>query len=419
METALVTLAVGTLIFLGHLFSALFEKTRIPDVLPLVFLGLVVGPICELVTPATLGAVGRIFTTVALLIILFEGGLGLNVASLRASMLPGTRLAILNFVGSILVLLPLAKLYFALSWLEGLVLGAILGGTSSIVVIPLVRKLRLQDHTRTALLLESTFTDVLCIVVTLGLLQAFQFHQLQPSLMLGQIIASFLLAAALGFFAALFWSSILHKVRQLENSTFTTPAFVLIVFGVTELLGYSGAIAALVFGVILGNISGLQIGILRVIDGLQPISLNRTEKTLFAEIVFLLKTFFFVYIGISIRFTDFTLMLVALGLTAALFIMRLPVVRLSLRKTIPRFDASLAAAMVPKGLAPAVLASLPIQAGMAKGGVIQDVVYAVILFSIILTAGLVFLLEKGWLKLPYDLVFSRYATAPEETGALG
>ena len=60
-------LFVGLLIFLGHMFSALFEKTRIPDVLPLVGLGLLVGPFLGWVSAESFGAVGEVFTTVSLI----------------------------------------------------------------------------------------------------------------------------------------------------------------------------------------------------------------------------------------------------------------------------------------------------------------------------------------------------------------
>jgi len=119
-----------------------------------------------------------------------------------------------------------------------------------------------------------------------------------------------------------------------------------------------------------------------------------------------------VFIGISIRLTDYYLILAAGILTVSMFVIRIPVVRLSLGREVTRSEASLAAAMVPKGLAPAVLAVLPIQAGIANGYVIQDTVFAVVILSIILTAILTFLLERKILYEPYGLVFSSYSKEP-------
>ncbi|MBI4054500.1 MAG: cation:proton antiporter [Elusimicrobia bacterium] len=406
MDTSLVIIFIGGLVFLAHLLSALFEKTQVPDVLPLVFLGLLVGPILHLITPEDLGKVGGVFAVITLIILLFQSGLDLDPAALIWSMASGTMLTITSFAASAVVMTLIAPVILGLTFAEGLMLGAILGGTSSAIVIPMVGRLGFQPRSRTALLLESTLSDVLCIVVTLAILQALsaENQSVNPGKMLGRILAAFLLASAIGAAAAVFWSTILEKVRNLENSLFTTPAFVFIVYGLSELLGYSGAISSLAFGIVLGNASRLNLPLL---PALKVVKLNETERAVFAEIVFLLKTFFFLYIGLSIKLNNALLVFVGLAVTLLLLVLRAPVVYLSMGRSTPRLDASLAAVMIPKGLAAAVLASLPLRAGFASGTVIQDVTYAVILFSIIATATMTLLLRKGFLEKPYVWFFSK------------
>lgn len=407
----LVIIGIGLLIFLAHLFAALFEKTRVPDVVPLVLLGLALGPLFGLVAPAAFGKIGGVFTTLALVIILFQGGLGLNFTALRDSIGESARLTFVNFLASAAAVGPLAHALLGLGWLESFMVGAILGGTSSAVVIPMITKLRLGERARTALFLESAFSDVLCIIVTLALLQSVQSHELRPGLMIGQIIASFTLASVIGSAGAVFWSNILARVRELENSLFMTPAFVCVVFGLAELLGFSGAIAALAFGIVLGNVDSLT-GLRMpgpLFARLKPVQLNKTEEALFAEIVFLLKTFFFVYIGLSVRFTHLHTVIAAFGITTFLFLIRVPVVRWSLSARTTQADASLAAVMTPKGLAAAVLATLPLQAGLESGAVIQEAVYAVVLFSIGATTLLSFLLERGTLRSFYAAALPNFS----------
>lgn len=405
---AIVIISIGLLVFLAHLFTALFDRTRIPDVLPLVFLGLLIGPVFGLVTPEAFGRVGGVFTMIALVIILFQSGLELNAATLKESMGAGVRLMVVNFTVTVIIVAPAVYLLLGLASLDSLMLGAILGGTSSAIVIPMVGRLSLAERSKTALVLESTFSDVLCIVVTLGLLQAVKFNEVRPGLMLGQIIASFLLSTVIGGIGAIFWSVILERVRQLENNIFTTAAFIFVLFGIAEILGYSGAITALAFGVILGNAKNIRLPLTGRFANLKTMHLNDIEKAVFAEAVFLIKTFFFVYIGLSIRLNDFVLVLAGLVFTVIIFALRIPVVRLSLGKAISRFDVSIAAVMAPKGLAAAVLASLPLQEGLESGVIIQDVVYAVILFSIIAAASLSFAVEKDHLPGFFRKVFARY-----------
>ncbi|MBM4461922.1 MAG: hypothetical protein FJ012_01125 [Chloroflexi bacterium] len=429
METTLVILSAGLLIFLAHLFSVLFEKTRVPDVLLLVLIGLVIGPIMGVVDRDDLGDIGNVFAIITLVIILFESGLGLSLSTLRASMGRGVRLTVINFVATLGVVLLICRVVYDMSVLEALILGSIVGGTSSVVVIPMVSKLRLQSDTRTALILESAFSDVVVIVFALGFIQAVEHEDLRPTFMLGAVAASFLLAAILGALAAFFWSTVLNRVRQLKNSTFLTPAFVFVAYGVTELLGFSGAISALAFGIVLGNIGGLQnhrslqhswlkeTALFRSLKlAFQP---NEMEKAFFAEIVFLLKTFFFIYIGLSIPLDDSKVLLAGLGLTLALFLIRIRVVQASLDKAVTTFDASIAAVMVPKGLAAAVVASMAMEAGVGHGSVIQGITFAVILFSIVATTVLTVLVEKTVVRRLYASLFSKYAPdAQYSRGAL-
>lgn len=422
LETAPVIIFVGLLVFVAHWLSGIFSRTMLPDVLMLILIGLLIGPVLKIVTPAHFGAVGPVFVTVALVIILFEGGLGLRPEVLQRSMRGTMALTLVNFLVTLLAVAAIARYAAALDWMQSLMLGAILGGTSSAVVVPMVPHLKLRDRSRTILVLESALSDVLCIVVALGLLEASviggEDFRLGP--MVGRLIASFLMAAALGVVGAFGWSMLLHRVRTLQNSIFTTPAFVFMVFGVVEVLGYSGAIAALAFGIVIGNSEFLNIRLLRQYASRRPITLNETERVFFAEVVFLLKTFFFVYVGLSIELRDPWSVFFGGVLTLAVFFLRIPVVWLSVERDTPRGDAGIMAAMVPKGLAAAVLASIPLQRGIEGGEFIQNATYAVVLFSIFLASILIFLLQKTRVNLVYGLFFRGFkSTAADEESFRG
>ncbi|MBQ9471501.1 MAG: cation:proton antiporter, partial [Bacteroidales bacterium] len=117
------------------------------------------------------------------------------------------------------------------------------------------------------------------------------------------------------------------------------------------------------------------------------------------------KSMFFIYIGISMQFGNVSELLLSLLLTAVIFAMRIPVAGASTGRHIPLADKSIMAIMVPKGLAAAVLASIPAQMGVPGGETIRSVTYAVVLFSIIFTSVLAPLVTRnravsvlyGWL----------------------
>lgn len=81
-STQLVIAFIGLLIFAAHLFTEIFSRKHIPDVLLLIIIGLLLGPVFELVRPEALGSVASVFTTITLVIILFQSGTELNLHTL-------------------------------------------------------------------------------------------------------------------------------------------------------------------------------------------------------------------------------------------------------------------------------------------------------------------------------------------------
>jgi len=413
MEIAASIIFVGLLVFLAHFFVALFERTRLPDVLMLIGIGLFLGPGLEIVTPADFGRVGPVFVTIALVIILFEGGTGLSTEVLKKSWKRTLLLTMVSFVASVFLVAFIIHTTTDFGATRSFLLGAILGGTASAVVVPMVQQLRMSEQSRAILVLESVITDVLCIVVALAFFQAYHLGELRIGIVLGQTIASFLLAGALGIVSAFAWSIALHKIRTLQNSLLTTPAFVFMLYGIVELLGFSGGIAALAFGVAIGNTGLFSNKIIRKYVPREPISLNKTEKILFGELVFILKTFFFVYIGLSIQIADYTSIAFGFLLTMVMFVLRIVVVWVTIDRTTTASDASFIAVMVPKGLAAAVLASYAVQSGLEGGEFIQNVSYAVVLFSIVVNSILIFLIERTPFRYVYLWLFKSYPSGHE------
>jgi cell volume regulation protein A len=363
-------------------------------VLLLIIIGIVVGPILGLTSNSQFGIVGPVFTTITLIIILFESGLTLKLRTLRLALRGALTLAPLSYFFTMIVVAGLALILTDLEILPAFILGSIIGSTSEAVVIPLIRQLKVHEETRTLLSLESSVNDVLSIVITVALVQAYSLGEFEIASISGNLIAAFLVAIAFGVMGALIWSTLLSRIHAIKNAMFTTPAFVFILFGIVEILGFSGAIAALAFGITLGNIESIRFPVFNMISTKEPVGLTEYEKVFFSEVAFLLKTFFFVYIGISLQMISNWLILVGIILTFIAFILRIPSVRISLKRSVPVLDMSITAVMIPKGLAAVVLATIPLQQGVAGGELIQGITYGVVLFSIVTTSILVLLIEK-------------------------
>lgn len=382
-------------------------------------LGIILGPVLHLVTQSDFGMVDQVFTRILLIVILFESGLGIKISQIKTTFAQTSKITLISFIMVVAAVTIAAKIILGLNWIYAVILGSILADNSFAIIIPLISKLNISQRIKTVLMMESTLNGVIAIIVTITLIDMAKINSFAPSMIAAKIIYTFLISVAVGSAAAVFWTTVLNKIRKLQNSIFLTIAFVMVVYSVCESLGSDGSIGAFVFGIVAGNIRIIKkLGWLNFLErytiSVKGKSFNEVEKSFFSEVVFVLSTFFFVYIGISIRITNFYSMLYGLFFTIIIFLARIPAVNYSLSKNISKMDCMVAAAMTPKGLVTAVLASLVAQSGIAGGALLQDIIYSVIMFSIIFATGLAFLAEKGYAVKMSDLFFKRHSQTTED-----
>jgi NhaP-type Na+/H+ or K+/H+ antiporter len=397
-EIGLTIAIIGLLIFTAHLFSEIFSRKRIPDVLFLIIIGLLIGPVFHWLSPESLGNAGSLFSGITLVTILFESGTQLRFSALRDSFGGALKLTALNFILSAVAIWLIGWLVLKLDPVVSMILGCMLGGTASAVVIPIVRQMHMSEKPAIMLILEAAIGNVFSIVLALALMQAVQSKHLEFGAILGDIFSSFILATVMGLLGAIFWALILDQIRNIKYSILTTPAFVFIIYGLNEWMGFSGAIAALAFGIGLANIDSIYNAWLKKFVAKVPVNLNETERSLFSELVLLLKTFFFIYVGISIQLNRWEPIIIGLGISVLLFIVRIPAVRFAISKKegIPEKELVFMSALNPKGLTAAVLATQALiyipDTEMAL--FVRNIVFSVILFTIVINSLLIPLIDK-------------------------
>ena len=393
--------SVGLIIFAAHFFTALFERTRIPDVLPLIFIGILVGPLFGILAPKDFGYVGPLLSAIALTLMLFEGGSHLTFETLKKSLKDSVVLAIITFILTVLISSGVAYYFMDNGAIPALFLGTVLGSISPAVVVPIVRMLNLSENTKSTLVVESAITDVLSIIFALGILKTLSAgHKSVVEFIGTNLIATMAMAILLGFGGAIIWSTILEKIRKFPNTIFTSLAFLFILYGLSENLGYSGPISVLVFGIILANSKKIPLDILKRFGADYLTEFTSIEKTLFSEVIFLVKTFFFIYLGISIQFGNIKVLLIGIILTILIYLGRLILCQFITSKETPVPEVAMISFIIPKGLAAAVLAEVPMHMklpveALATFTEIRAIIYMVILFSILLTAFLIYAQETG------------------------
>lgn len=384
MSISLAVAACGLLFFIGHGLEAIFKRYRIPDILPLIVLGYIAGPLAGWVQAEGVSAIEHLFGHVALIVILFHGGLDLKFDLIQKSALSALRLSMGLMAVNVATIAAIAHFAGGQPWPAGILLGVVLAPTAASVVIPMLEHLRLPKHLGSVITIESAIGDVFAVVGVITLTKVILGTGGGIGAAIGTFLSSFLVAAFMGVASAFLWSFVIPKLKAFQKMAFATEAMLLVVAGITEWLGYSGPISALAFGVGLKNLDRFA-QLFPSASKWESQGLSQVESDLLHEAVFILKVFFFFYLGTLLHLNHLAIVGFALLVTVSLVVARLVYFKgVGTLSEEPK-AMRLAAWLVPKGLASAVIAGVPMEAGIAGGVWIRDIAFAVIPLSILAT----------------------------------
>ncbi len=157
-----------------------------------------------------------------------------------------------------------------------------------------------------------------------------------------------------------------------------------------ESLGGSGAIASLIFGIILGN-GKVITNILRLKSSF---SISEYTKRFQAEITFFIRSFFFVYIGL-IAVINRTYIIYGIITAVTLILARLLLINIgTYRMSIEKHEKDIMKIMMPRGLAAAVLAQMPAVYGIANAEFFSNIIFIVIIATVIYSSIAVIFIYK-------------------------
>jgi cell volume regulation protein A len=371
MEAQTITafLAIGSIIFIGFFGNLIFTRYRIPDVLILVALGMIIGPevlgtMLHLVTYDTLSGIEQyrdLFLSAALVLILFDGGLNLDLRAVIQSMRLATLTTILTLILEILLVATALHFIMGVDFLLALVVGSIIGGTGEAVVIPIVKKMRIGERTKAMLIMESVVTDVIVIVVAITLMSLIAIGDFSLMAIARELAVKFVVGGLVGFAAGIAWLFVLQRLQNQPLSYMITVGALFAVAGFVEMspIGASSAVAALAFGLAIGNRRFVKRWLTSVTLRL---SSDDHIHDFHLEISFFVRTFFYVYLGLLFRFKTFEPihLAIGIGIIAIIVIVRRFTSLMAYRVgDLEKSDADALFAMMPRGLAAAVLATMP------------------------------------------------------------
>lgn len=403
-----ILLGASMLVLISVLVSKISDRFGVPALLLFLILGMLAGSDGVGGIYFDDPALAQLISIIALILILFSGGLDTEWDQVRPVLKESMLLATLGVFITALAVGFVAHWLLGLSLLEGFLLGAIVSSTDAAAVFSVLRAngISLKGKLKPLLELESGSNDPMAIFLTIGLIQLITQPNQAVFSLIGLFFRQMLVGAGVGFGMG---KVILFSINRLKLGyeglyPVLTLAFVFLTFGLTDLLGGSGFLAVYLAGLILRQRDFLhQKSLMHFYDGLAWIM----QITMFLTLGLLVFPSRLVpVIGVGLLIAGF-LMFIARPLSV--FLSLLP-------SSLSWREKTFVSWVGLRGAAPVILATFPLIAKLPQADLIFNVVFFVVLTSVLLQ-GTSLARVAQWLRVDAPILPKR--TYPIESVPIG
>ena len=398
MDITLFFALLGGLLVLAFVANRLVRFTRVPDVIILMATGVLIGPVLHWVNPDIFRGAARGFGALALILILFEGGMDLKLGEILRHFGAGFFLSIYSYVLSAAGVAAGCHYVLHFPWLNAMLIGAVLGCISSSIVLPVLQQLNLRREVKVTLLVEATLGDALGVLAVTTLLDVASGGSAAPKAVAWSLTSSLILAVACGTLAGILWSHLLPVLSEEHFWHVLTFAAVLLVYSGVHFLGGNELVAVLVFGLTLSNFAAIRRRLHLdetpgsdwfdetpvTNEGRSPEHPQEQLLAFHGELAFLLRTFFFVLLGMLVDFMGIRRDLrISFLCFASIFVARWIAVQTGrfAWRGFSALECELMTWLVPRGLITAVLGIDVVEARGTTFEFLPSLAFAVILLT--------------------------------------
>ena len=257
LDTISLAILLGSLLVLAGILSSLVAL-RFGAPLLLVFL--LVGMLAGEGGPGGLkfSDVGTAYTvgSIALALILFDGGLRTRLATFRNVLAPSVTLATVGVLITALITTPVAKLVLGIGWTQAFLVGAVVASTDAAAVFFLInaRGLRLRPRVRATLEVESGTNDPFAVFLTLLIVEILAVGNQSWSHAFVTLARDIVFGCVIGYGGGRVIALVLNKLDlpQGLHAPFVAVS-ALVLFAFTNALHASGYLAVYLAGLVVGN----------------------------------------------------------------------------------------------------------------------------------------------------------------------
>jgi len=248
-------LAGGALLAAGVLASAVAARVRLPALLLFLGLGMLVGSDALGWIDFADYSLAHLVGTVALLLILFEGGLATGFRTLRPVLGPSVSLAAIGTAGTAVIAGLSASWLFHFSIAEGLLLGAILSPTDGAAVFALLRGVRLPRQLALTLEGEAGLNDPVAVMLVLVMVEVIRIPGYGPLDAIWFLFKQLVVGGGIGVLVGVLGTAALKRLDSAPSglslvASFATAA---IAYGAAASLDGSGFLAVYLAGLVVGD----------------------------------------------------------------------------------------------------------------------------------------------------------------------
>lgn len=400
MDLNLFFALLGGLLVLAFVANRLVRFTGVPDVIILMATGVLIGPVLHWVDPEIFRGVTQGFGSLALILILFEGGLELKLREIISHFAGGLFLCVFSYVLSAAAIALIFRQALHFAWIPAFLVGAALGCISSSILLPVLQQVNLRREVKVTLLVEASFGDALAALAVTTLLDIAAGSSASPKLIAWSLFSSVILAVACGALIGILWAYLLPLLSEERFWHVLTFAAVLLTYAGVHALHGNDLVAVLVFGLTLSNYPAAQKRVhfddapeqtdwfsetpVKQPPGGSHAHSQGQMRTFHGELAFLIRTFFFVLLGALVEFAGLRQhAMLAVGCFAALFLVRLFVVQTGrfAWSAFTSHERELMIWLLPRGLITAVLGIDILEARGAAFEFLPSLAFAIILIT--------------------------------------
>lgn len=381
-------LIASILILISVTISKFSDKAGIPALLLFLAVGMIAGS--EGVGGITFNdiSLAQNIGVIALIFILFAGGLDTNWVEVKPVIKPAGSLATLGVFLTAIIVGLFVSYIFNVSFLWGLLIGSIISSTDAAAVFSVIRSrsISLKGDLKPLLEFESASNDPMAVFLTIGTIQLL----MNPESEVIDAVYLFILQMGIGLVMGLVLGKLMVKLINRMNfaneGIYTVFALTMCIltFSLTAVIGGSGFLAIYIAGLIIGNSSFIhKKGTIRFFEGLAVLS----------------QIAMFVTLGLLV-FPSQIIEIIIPGLLVCgflFFVARPASVFLSLiflRKDFKKYnfkEKMFISWVGLRGAVPIILATFPSMAGVPNADLIFNIVFFVVITSVLL---------QGWSLTP-------------------